>query len=322
MKPIGITMGDANGVGPEIVLNAFKKNELPKEVLVIGDYSVLEYCNRRLKLKVPLCRIQSPEQIQPHFLNIYDQGLLTPDDLKIGRISKVVGSASLAYVRRATQMCLDQQLRALATLPVNKAAIQLSEPDFSGHTGCLADWCGISNYSMMLVSQALIVSHLSTHVSLRKAIELVKKKKILEVIQLTHEALLKLRRQQRIAVAGLNPHAGEDGAFGDEELEEIFPAIEAARERGFEISGPFPPDTIFREANIKFDAIVAMYHDQGHIPAKLIDFKGAINVTLGLNITRTSVDHGTAYDIAYQNIAWTESLRDAVKLAIRLSDGN
>ena len=129
-----------------------------------------------------------------------------------------------------------------------------------------------------------------------------------------------MRQRQRIAVAGLNPHAGEDGAFGNEEFEEIIPAIEEARKQGFEIIGPFPPDTIFREANKKFDAIVAMYHDQGHIPAKLIDFKGAINVTLGLNITRTSVDHGTAYDIAYQNSAWTDSLRDAVRLAIRLSN--
>ena len=315
-------MGDANGVGPEIVLNAFKKNELPKEVMVIGDYSILDYCNRHLMLEVPLCRVHSPEYLQAQFLNVYDQELLTPDDLKIGQISKTVGSASLAYVREATQMCLDKQLRALATLPVNKAAIQLNKPDFSGHTGYLAELCGISNYSMMLVSDALIVGHLSTHVSLRNAIELVKKKKILEVIQLTHEVLLKLREHQRIAVAGLNPHAGEEGAFGDEELQEIIPAIKEAQKRGFEIIGPFPPDTIFRDANKKFDAIIAMYHDQGHIPAKLLDFKGAINVTLGLNITRTSVDHGTAYDIAYQNLAWTDSLRDAVKLAIKLSNGD
>lgn len=320
MKPVGITMGDANGVGPEIVLNAFKKNELPSDVLVIGDYSILDYCNRFLKLEVPLKRIQSSEHLQPQCLNVCDQGLLTPEDLKIGQISESVGSASLAYVKQATQMCLEKKLRALATLPVNKAAIQLRNPDFTGHTGFLAELCGISNYSMMLVSDALIVSHLSTHVSLRKAIELVKKKNILEVIKLTHEVLLKLRQRQRIAVAGLNPHAGENGAFGNEEFEEIIPAIEEARKQGFEIIGPFPPDTIFREANKKFDAIVAMYHDQGHIPAKLIDFKGAINVTLGLNITRTSVDHGTAYDIAYQNSAWTDSLRDAVRLAIRLSN--
>jgi 4-hydroxythreonine-4-phosphate dehydrogenase len=171
----------------------------------------------------------------------------------------------------------------------------------------------------MLASSKLIVTHVSTHVSLRQAIESVSRAQVLDVIRLTNEVLPKLRRTARIAVAGLNPHAGEHGAFGTEETDSIIPAIEDARAEGINVEGPFPPDTVFMDAlKDRYDAVVCMYHDQGHIPMKVLDFEGGINVTLGLPIVRTSVDHGTAFDIAYKGVAFTGSLRDACALAIKL----
>ena len=173
---------------------------------------------------------------------------------------------------------------------------------------------------MMLVSDKLIVTHVSTHLSLREAIDRVKKDRILDVIRLTHNATVKLRPQARIALAGLNPHAGENGAFGREEIDEIGPAVLEARKNGYEVFGPVPPDTVFHQAvNGNYDAVVCMYHDQGHIPLKMLDFEGGVNVTLGLPFTRTSVDHGTAYDIAYKGFASLTSFCQAYNLALELS---
>jgi 4-hydroxythreonine-4-phosphate dehydrogenase len=205
-------------------------------------------------------------------------------------------------------------------MPMNKEATRLSHSGFTGHTGFIAELCGQDKYTLMLASEKLIVTHVSTHVSLRMAIENVKRDQVFDVIKLTHDVLPKLRPTRRIAVAGLNPHAGENGAFGTEDLEEIAPAVHRARAAGMNVAGPFPPDTIFMDAlKGRYDAIVCMYHDQGHIPMKVLDFEGGINVTLGLPIIRTSVDHGTAFDIAYKGIAFTGSLRDACRLAVKLS---
>jgi 4-phospho-D-threonate 3-dehydrogenase / 4-phospho-D-erythronate 3-dehydrogenase len=319
MKPLAITMGDSSGVGPEIVLNAFRKNELPADCLVIGDLSVLAFCSEHLNYRSPLRTVKGPDDVQPGFINVLDMQLLKREDLRIGQLSKASGYAALRYVEYATKLALAQQVAAIVTLPINKEATRLSTPNFIGHTELISELCGIENSTMMLASDKLVVTHVSTHVSLREALDRVTPERILNVLRLTAQALVKLRPRQRIAVAGLNPHAGESGAFGCEDRDLISPAVLAARSEKLDAHGPFPPDTIFMQAvKGKYDAVVCMYHDQGHIPLKLLDFEGGINVTLGLPIIRTSVDHGTAFDIAYQGTAFTRSLRDACQLALKL----
>jgi 4-phospho-D-threonate 3-dehydrogenase / 4-phospho-D-erythronate 3-dehydrogenase len=206
---------------------------------------------------------------------------------------------------------------------MNKEATQLSDPAFVGHTELIGQVCGSADVTIMLASEQLIVTHVSTHVSLREAIERAKQERIRKILALTSEAVCKLKDNARIAVAGLNPHAGENGLFGREEIEEIQPAVEWAKAQGMPIEGPFPPDTLFYLAvrRKQFDAIVCMYHDQGHIPLKLLDFEAGVNVALGLPIIRTSVDHGTAFDIAYKGVASTRSLVSALDFAVRLARG-
>jgi 4-hydroxythreonine-4-phosphate dehydrogenase len=317
---IAITMGDSSGVGPEIILHAYKKGELPERIVVVGDFSILNVCNRMLGYSVALRRAEDAKDVRDGFVNVLDLGLLAEDDLRVSQLSAASGQAALKYVARATQLALEGQVSAIVTMPMNKEATRLSQPTFTGHTGYIAELCGRDKYTLMLASAKLIVTHVSTHVSLRQAIESVTKEQVLAVIRLTNDVLPRLRPTARIAVAGLNPHAGEHGAFGTEELDQIIPAIGHARAENIEVSGPFPPDTIFMDAlNGRYDAVVCMYHDQGHIPMKILDFEGGINVTLGLPIVRTSVDHGTAFDIAYKGVAFTGSLRDACTLAIKLS---
>jgi 4-hydroxythreonine-4-phosphate dehydrogenase len=317
---IAITMGDSSGVGPEIILHAFTKGELPQDFVVIGDFSILDLCNRMLDYRVPLKRVAEVGAVRPGAVNIIDLGKLSEEDLEIGRISEKSGRAALQYVEQATRLALAGKVGAIVTLPINKEATRLSTPGFTGHTEFIAGLCERTRYTLMLASDKLIVTHVSTHVSLREAIENTTRERVLDVIRLTHDVLTRLRPTNRIAVAGLNPHAGENGAFGREDLEEIKPAIELARAEGMEVAGPLPPDTVFLDVlKGRYDAVVCMYHDQGHIPMKVLDFEGGINVTLGLPIIRTSVDHGTAFDIAYRGIAFTASLRDACKLAQKLA---
>jgi 4-hydroxythreonine-4-phosphate dehydrogenase len=318
--PIAITMGDSSGVGPEIVLHAFRKGELPRDFVVVGDYEILAVCNRMLGYDAPLRKSSDVADVEEGCVNILDLGLMKADDLRVGQVSRLSGCAALKYVECATRLALAGKVSAVVTLPINKEATRLTEPDFSGHTEYVAGMCGVSDYTMMLASNRLIVTHVSTHVALRNAVDLVRKERVLEVIRLTNGVLPKLRTRSRIAVAGLNPHAGENASFGTEDLVEIEPAVREATEHGIDAHGPFPPDTIFMQVlKGNYDAVVCMYHDQGHIPMKLLDFEGGINVTLGLPIVRTSVDHGTAFDIAYQGVAFTGSLRDACKLAERLA---
>lgn len=311
---LAITMGDANGVGPEIVLKAFQKKELGNgDYVVVGDYSILNWCNEKLDYGVDLHKMSDLADYNDQALNVYDLALLTPEDLTPGKIDKKVAAASREYVAEATRMALENKFSALVTLPVNKEAIRLSDPDFTGHTELIAGICGQDSYTMMLASEKLTVTHVSTHVSMLQSIANVKKDRILDVIKLTYDAIHRFKETPKIAVAGLNAHSGEGGAFGMEEIEEITPAIEAACAAGMNAIGPVPPDTVFlRASKGEFDAVVCMYHDQGHIPMKVLDFEGGVNVTLGLKVVRTSVDHGTAYDIAYKGIASTGSLLAAL----------
>lgn len=319
---LAVTMGDGNGVGPEIALNAFLKGELSSEsYAVVGDYSVLEYCNSHLGLQVPLHKMSSLTDEEKQALNIYDLNLLKASQLTPGQINKEVAKASREYVAEASRMALDHKFSALVTLPVNKEAIRLSDPDFTGHTELIAGICGQTNYTMMLASDKLTVTHVSTHVSMEQSIKNVKKDRVYDVIKLTYDAISRFKDQPRIAVAGLNAHSGEGGAFGRQEIDEIIPAVEQAVENGMSVFGAIPPDTVFlRASKGEFDAVVCMYHDQGHIPMKLLDFEGGVNVTLGLKVVRTSVDHGTAYDIAYKGIASTGSLAAAFEYGRKIQN--
>lgn len=318
--PLAITMGDASGVGPEILLRAFASGELGTDVVAVGDLAVLDLCNRRLQCGVRLEAVTRPQHARPGELGVIDERMVSEATLRIGEIDRTSGAAALAYVARATRLAIAGEAAAVVTLPINKAATRLSAPTFTGHTEYVAELCGRASSTLMLASERAIVTHVSTHVSLREAIARTQPERVLEVILQTDEILGRLRPSRRIAVAGLNPHAGEGGAFGDEDTRCIAPAIAAARDRGVEVSGPHPPDTVFLDlVQGRVDAVVCMYHDQGHIPMKLLDFRGGVNVTLGLPIVRTSVDHGTAFDIAWKGIAFTDSLRDACAMARRLT---
>jgi len=310
-RPYGITLGDSSGVGPEILLKAFSQDQLPRPFRIFGDRAVLSYYNEKLALGV-----------QVDTLDVQDPGLLRSSDVHPGQLSRQSGAAARQYVVDATKAALAGEITAMVTLPINKEATQMTDPNFTGHTELIGELCGSDDVTIMLVSNQLIVTHVSTHVSLKEAIARAKKERVLKIIQLTGAAVSRLRSNPRIAVAGLNPHAGENGLFGDEEIQEIRPAVEDAKKQGIPVEGPLAPDTLFYLAvqKKKYDAIVCMYHDQGHIPLKLLDFEGGVNVALGLPIVRTSVDHGTAFDIAGKGIASTTSLLRAIELALRLAN--
>ncbi len=331
-------MGDAAGVGPELVLRAHEQAVFDNETVVVGDYSVLERCRQALDLSVQLQRItrseierlgehafsavqsRARERAAENTLLVCDLALLNGTDVSVGEVSALSGEAAARYVELATRLALGGLVGGVVTCPINKEATRLALPGFTGHTELIADLCGSANVCMLLWSSKLAVSHVSTHVSLAEAIQRVTPERVLAVIRLTHSALARLVSNPRLAVCGLNPHAGEGGAFGNEDIERIAPAIKAAKDEGMSARGPIPADTVFHRAvSGEFDAVVCMYHDQGHIPMKTLDFHGGVNVTLGLPIIRTSVDHGTAFDIAWKGIASTVSLSEAYKLASRLT---
>ena len=320
----GITTGDASGIGPEVLLKAFAAGEIQTPVVAFGDLAALEFYNARLNYGVALRKVSHACEFAPgHALNVVDHELLTRETVTPGELNRESGRAAREYVVSATRAALAGEIAALVTLPMNKQATQLSDPGFTGHTELIGELCGARDVTIMLASEQLIVTHVTTHVSLAEAIRRCKQERVRKILELTAAAMRRLKPEPRIAVAGLNPHAGEHGLFGDEEIKEICPAVEWAKSQGLPVEGPFPPDTVFYLAvkRKKFDAIVCMYHDQGHIPLKLLDFEGGVNVTLGLPIIRTSVDHGTAFDIAGQGIASTASLVQALAFAVRLAEG-
>ena len=307
--PLAITMGDASGVGPEIILRTFCEGGLGDDVVVYGDAAILHHGALMLGLKVDW----------DHFPMV-DLGLLASTDHRPGQLDAATGAAARAYVERATRDALDGTVSGLVTMPMNKEATQLTDPTFVGHTEFVAAVCGVEKVTMMLTNGPLAVTHVSTHCSLAEAIERVRTPRVLDVVHLTNDTLRRFIPRPRIAVCGLNPHAGENGMFGTDEAEHIVPAIRAAVAEGIDCTGPHPADTVFYQAvhRGRFDAIVCMYHDQGHGPMKLLAFDTGVNVTLGLPIVRTSVDHGTAYDIAWTGVAFTDSLHHALAYARKL----
>lgn len=320
--PLGITMGDAAGVGPEIVLAWYRQRRAPCRFVVIGELAVLDFCNTALAFGVTMYPVGTPADAEPGCFNVLDMKRLAPGDWVPGRISAQAGGAALGALRTAVDLARSRAIRAIVTLPMNKEATRLSTPDFTGHTEVIAQMCGSPGYTMMLASDALLVTHVSSHVSLRQAVDLVRRERIAEVIDLTAMAMRRMGRSKPIAVMGLNPHAGEAGAFGDEDDREIAPAVNRAVQNGMNIVGPLPPDTVFmRACKGEFGAVVCMYHDQGHIPMKTIGFEHTVNITVGLPIVRTSVDHGTALDIAYKGAASIGSFGKACDYAVQLSVG-
>ncbi len=311
--PFAITMGDASGVGPEIVLRAHAADELGDDVVVYGDLAILRRGAELLGIEVDWPT-----------LPVVDLGLLTAEQHCPGMLDAASGAAAKAYVERATRDALAGVVSGLVTMPINKEATQLTTPGFVGHTEYIAELCGVQKVSMMLTAAtahgSLAVTHVSTHCSLAEAITRVTTERVLDVVHLTNEVLARFLVRPRIAVCGLNPHAGEHGLFGLEDIEHIEPAVHAARAAGLDVTGPHPADTVFFQAvhRGRYDAIVCMYHDQGHGPMKLLAFDSGVNVTLGLPIVRTSVDHGTAFDIAWTGQAFTDSLRHALAYARRL----
>ena len=327
LPTVAITTGDPAGIGPEVVLKALADRELLSTArwVVIGDAAILNMVGKQIGLRPPDYIVQDGRSAQwpgsrTAQVCLLDVHQLEPSQFTVGKLSAACGSAALEYVRTATQLCLDGEADAMVTAPLNKEAVSLTGQGFTGHTEFIADLSKAAESWMLLVNDHLRVIHVSTHRSLRSACEL-DTPRILRTIQLGNEALQSLGfAQPRIAVCGLNPHAGENGLFGSEDLELIVPAIQAAQDMGLICEGPFPADTIFIQAvRGAYDLVVAMYHDQGHVPMKLLDFEHTINVSLGLPIIRTSVDHGTAFDIAGKNRADPSSLKAAMKLAVTMS---
>ncbi len=288
--------------------------------VVFGDVTVLQACCKQLGLHVDIRPVNELSDAPPGTLCVLDASAMPATAIAPGTLSAHAGAAAYHYVVQATHAALRGEASAVVTLPINKEAIQLTQPGFSGHTELLGKLCAAPDVTILLASDALIVSHVSTHVSLAQAIARVKRERVRRIIELTFAAVSKLRENPRIAVAGLNPHASENGLFGDEEALEILPAVRDAQARGIPVDGPFAPDTLFYLAvrEQQYNAIVCMYHDQGHIPLKLLDFDGGVNITLGLPILRTSVDHGTAFNIAWQGKARIHSFLEAMRYAREL----
>lgn len=330
---LGITMGDPAGIGPEIVLKALiepKVQEICYPV-VIGDGSILERVRQNLGLEVELNSISASSLTSGGWtkesvhdkgqINIIDLATLHPDEIRVGEVQPQAGKAAVEYIKTATHLAMSGLLAGIVTAPINKAAMNLAGHAYAGHTELLQALTKAQRVAMLLYLGRLGISHVTTHVSLRDACQLVTKERVLEVLRLTNNVARKLDQVDKpLAVAGLNPHSSEGGLFGNEEKEAILPAIDQARAEGINVVGPLPPDTVFLKAHRGiYDFVIAMYHDQGHIPAKLLGFETGVNVTLGLPIVRTSVDHGTAFDIADKGIADCQSMVQAIKLAARLA---
>ncbi len=325
-KPLlAITMGDPAGIGPEIVLKTLAHGEVFERCrpLVIGDRRVLERATRWVGRKSPVfdeVDHAAMGQYQPGIVTLLDLHNAAPGECPPGEVSAAAGRAAVEYVERACDLALAGEVDAMVTAPLNKAAMNGAGFNYAGHTELLAERTNTPNVKMLLVGPKLRVIHVSTHVSLQEAIRRVTTERVGEAIDLADSSCRALGiAHPRIAVAGLNPHAGEGGLFGHEEEREVVPAIEAARARGLDVSDPQPPDTVFlRAVNGAYDVVVAMYHDQGHIPMKLLAFDSGVNVSIGLPIIRTSVDHGTAFDIAGTGKAREESLLAAIDVAIQM----
>ncbi len=326
---LAITLGDPAGIGPEVTAKAFpteaaKNRSVP---LVIGDARVVTAALERWAPGWTAVTIAGPEDasgLPGESVPVIDLANCDPGRVQLGTVDPYTGNAAYEYVVRAAELALDGRIDAIVTAPLSKDAMRQAGHMYDGHTGLLGHLTGSTKYFMVLGSDRLRVIHISTHVPLAEAVRRVKKDRILDTIRAGHEHLRQMGfSEPRVAVAGLNPHAGEGGHFGDEEAREVLPAVEAAQAEGIAAVGPLPPDTVFRRAyQGEFDIVVVLYHDQGHIPVKLVAFDEGVNITVGLPIIRTSVDHGTAFDIAGQGVASEVNMVSALDYAWRMATGS
>lgn len=311
-KPIiAVTMGDPAGVGPELCLHLLANREIEGicEAVIFGDLGVLRAAAEKTGLPMPQAD------------RLRDCGAISMEDFQYGCVSAKTGRAGYTYVEESIQSALSGEIDGVATNPLNKEALHQAGVPYPGHTEMFADQTGTAGFCMLQYSDAVTCSFVTCHVGYHEVPKRITTERIFEVIELTREALLRIRnREPKLVVLGLNPHAGENGLFGEREEERfILPAVEQAKQLGRNLEGPIPPDTAFIESRrATSDAFICMYHDQGHIPLKALAFDTAVNTTLGLPFPRTSVDHGTALDIAWQGRANPSSLFEAVKLNVLL----
>ncbi len=327
MPILAITMGDAAGCGPEVIVKALADKTIYQRCrpLVFGDAKRIQLAAYIVKSPLKIASIADTTQ------GIYQYGTIDvldfaniPVDLPFGEVDARAGHAAYIYIESAIKHALDNKVAAIVTAPINKEALHKGGHNFPGHTEILAHLSHTTDYAMMLSSDSLRVIHVTTHVSMRQAADLIKKDRVLRIIRLADRTLRLLGIEKpRIAVAGFNAHAGENGLFGREDIDEIVPAVQEAQQGGITATGPIPPDTVFFRTVCRkeFDIVVVMYHDQGHVPIKLLGFDNGVNITVGLPFLRTSVDHGTAFDIAGKGIAASSSMVAAIDFAARLANG-
>ena len=326
---IGITMGDPVGIGPEITVMALQQESVYQicRPVVIGDLNLLQNLRHILHLPLAFQQIAHPKEgmFQPGTIDVISLSDLDPEAVNWGVPLPSTGRAMIWYIEKAIAFALAGDIHAMVTGPINKMAMKMAGSRFAGHTELLAEKTNSREYVMMMAGSRLRVVLVTIHQPLKQAILSLSIENIVKTIDVTYSSLQTRFGIQapRIAVAGLNPHAGEQGLFGAEEQEIIAPAVAAVQKRGWNISGPFPPDTVFYQAaNGQFDAVICMYHDQGLIPFKLLHFMDGVNTTLGLPIIRTSVDHGTAYEIAGTGSADTGSMIEAIRMAALQADND
>lgn len=336
-KPIiAITMGDPASIGPEIAVKALLQKEIHEicQPLIVADAKVFEQIISKLQLYASVNTINSvaDAKFELGLIDVFDLGITDITKLQFGKIDAMCGEASFQAVKKVIELALAKEVDATVTGPINKKSINEAGHHYAGHTEIYAHFTNTKKYAMLLVEDKMKVIHVSTHVSLRQACDLVKKDRILEVTELLRNGMISLGETNlKIGIAGLNPHAGDSGLFGTEDELEILPAVEELKKLGYDVEGPVPPDTMFAKAATGYyGGVVAMYHDQGHIPFKLAGFKWnteknqmdsvkGVNITMGLPIIRTSVDHGTAFEIAGKGIASADAMVLAIESAVQLS---
>lgn len=322
---VGITMGDPAGVGPEIILKSLMNSTVYEQCLpvVIGDLKILNRAQAFVNTNIDIIRIEDINKEALEQGKVYGLDMdLVQDDLPIGQVSGEAGHAAFEFLRKAIELAKEGKISAICTAPLNKEALHKGGHLYPGHTEILAELTETEDFSMMLSAPNLKVIHVTTHVGIIDAVNMINPERVYKVIKLADETLKKAGYESpKIAVCGINPHAGENGLFGyGEEEEKVIPAVEKASAEGIDVVGPLPADTLFfRTVRGDFDIVVAMYHDQGHGPVKVLGLDAGVNITVGLPIIRTSVDHGTAFDIAGKGIADEKSLLEAIKQAVELA---
>ena len=323
-KPlIAVTMGDPAGIGPEIVARSVADQDLFQEAdcIVIGDRKVMENAIRITREDLVVNVVAEPAEgdYRPGVLNLIDLDNIDMDQFEFGKVSAMCGKAAFEYIQKSIEITMAGKADAVATTPINKEALHAAEIDFIGHTEIFGALTGTDDPLTMFETNNMRVFFLTRHVSLRQMVDMVTKDRIIDYVKRCTEALKRLGvTEGTMAVAGLNPHSGEHGLFGWEEVNEIAPAVEELKARGYHVAGPVPADSVFHQTALgKYNSVLSHYHDQGHIATKTLDFDRTISITNGMPILRTSVDHGTAFDIAGKGIAGAVSMKEAIRLAAK-----